>query len=76
MANNRSYILYMFAFGLLVPFLVIVVSYVSILRVVKKVLNLPFIDGKHVVCVTLCVLLRRRSAPNGVLYYLLALLIM
>ncbi|XP_046451537.1 G-protein coupled receptor 161-like [Daphnia pulex] len=36
MANNRSYILYMFAFGLLVPFLVIVVSYVSILRVVKK----------------------------------------
>ncbi|EFX80367.1 pteropsin7 [Daphnia pulex] len=36
MANNRSYILYMFAFGLFVPFLVIVVSYVSILRVVKK----------------------------------------
>ncbi|XP_046451536.1 melanopsin-like [Daphnia pulex] len=36
MANNRSYILYMFAFGLFVPFLVIICSYVSILRVVKQ----------------------------------------
>ncbi|XP_046451533.1 opsin-3-like [Daphnia pulex] len=36
MANNRSYILYMFAFGLFVPLVVIISSYVSILRVVKK----------------------------------------
>ncbi|XP_046649276.1 rhodopsin, deep-sea form-like [Daphnia pulicaria] len=36
MANNRSFILYMFAFGLFVPLVVIVVSYFSILRVVKK----------------------------------------
>ncbi|KAK4009067.1 hypothetical protein OUZ56_014207 [Daphnia magna] len=36
MDNNRSYILYMFAFGLFVPLVVIVASYVSILRVVKK----------------------------------------
>ncbi len=48
MANNRSYILYMFAFGLVVPFLVIVVSYVSILRVVKKVTRPAVaIDEKH-----------------------------
>jgi c-opsin len=38
MANNRSYILYMFAFGLFVPLVVIISSYVSILRVVKKVI--------------------------------------
>ena len=37
MDNNRSYILYMFVFGLVVPLIVIVASYVSILRVVKKV---------------------------------------
>ena len=37
MDNNRSYILYMFAFGLFVPLVVIISSYVSILRVVKKV---------------------------------------
>ncbi|XP_032798053.2 melanopsin [Daphnia magna] len=36
MDNNRLYILYMFAFGLFVPLAVIVVSYVSILRVVRK----------------------------------------
>ncbi|XP_057376042.1 rhodopsin-like [Daphnia carinata] len=36
MDNNRLYILYMFAFGLFVPLAIIVVSYVSILRVVKK----------------------------------------
>jgi c-opsin len=39
MANNRSYILYMFAFGLFVPLVVIISSYVSILRVVKKVID-------------------------------------
>jgi hypothetical protein len=38
MDNNRSYILYMFTFGLFVPMIVIVVSYLSILRVVKKVI--------------------------------------
>jgi hypothetical protein len=38
MANNRSYILYMFTFGLLVPLVVIICSYVSILRVVKQVI--------------------------------------
>jgi hypothetical protein len=38
MANNRSYILYMFAFGLFVPLVVIICSYVSILRVVKQVI--------------------------------------
>lgn len=37
MDNNRSYILYMFAMGLIVPLVVIVVSYASILRVVRKV---------------------------------------
>uniref|UniRef100_A0A0P6GDV1 Putative Gpcr rhodopsin family n=1 Tax=Daphnia magna TaxID=35525 RepID=A0A0P6GDV1_9CRUS len=36
MDNNRLYIVYMFAFGLFVPLAVIVVSYVSILRVVRK----------------------------------------
>ncbi|EFX80365.1 pteropsin6 [Daphnia pulex] len=36
MANNRSYILYMFTFGLFVPMVVIICSYVSILRVVRK----------------------------------------
>ncbi|XP_057376040.1 rhodopsin-like [Daphnia carinata] len=36
MDNNRSYIFYMFALGLFVPLIVIVASYVSILRVVKK----------------------------------------
>ncbi|XP_045029547.1 melanopsin isoform X1 [Daphnia magna] len=36
MDNNRLYIVYMFAFGLFVPLAVIVISYVSILRVVKK----------------------------------------
>ncbi len=55
MANNRSFILYMFAFGLFVPLVVIVVSYFSILRVVKKV-NRPasaIIDRKIIVyCVT------------------------
>ena len=40
MDNNRSYILYMFTFGLFVPMIVIVVSYLSILRVVKKVIVL------------------------------------
>jgi ABC-type glycerol-3-phosphate transport system permease component len=51
MANNRSFILYMFAFGLFVPLVVIVVSYFSILRVVKKV-NRPaaaIIDRKIIV---------------------------
>ncbi len=55
MANNRSYILYMFAFGLVVPLVVIVVSYVSILRVVKKVTRPAAVGGKNKVCVTLCV---------------------
>ncbi|KAI9554586.1 pteropsin8 [Daphnia sinensis] len=36
MDNNRSYIFYMFALGLFVPLVIIVASYVSILRVVKK----------------------------------------
>ena len=40
MDNNRSYILYMFTFGLFVPLVAIVVSYLSILRVVKKVIVL------------------------------------
>lgn len=35
--NNAMYVLYMFAMGLVVPLLVIVGSYASILRVVKKV---------------------------------------
>jgi hypothetical protein len=54
MANNRSYIFYMFAFGLVVPFLVIVVSYVSILRVVKKVTRPAVIDEKHVLRYLVC----------------------
>ncbi|KAI9554587.1 pteropsin7 [Daphnia sinensis] len=36
MDNNRLYIVYMFTFGLFVPLAIIVVSYVSILRVVRK----------------------------------------
>nr|CAH0099475.1 unnamed protein product [Daphnia galeata] len=54
MDNNRSYILYMFSFGLVVPFVVIVASYVSILRVVKKGRNVsPSYtgDGYVVSCV-------------------------
>ncbi|EFX89511.1 pteropsin9 [Daphnia pulex] len=34
--NNRSYILYMFCMGLVVPLAVIIISYVRILRVVQK----------------------------------------
>lgn len=37
MNNNRSYILYMFCMGLVVPLAVIIISYVRILRVVQKV---------------------------------------
>lgn len=55
MANHRPYILCMFAFGLVVPFLVIVVSYVSILRVVKKVTRPAVIDEKHSLRYLLCV---------------------
>ena len=37
MDKIRSYILYKFAFGLFVPLVAIICSYVSILRVVQKV---------------------------------------
>ena len=39
MDNNGSYILYMFALGLIVPLVAIVASYASILRVVHKVID-------------------------------------
>ncbi len=37
--SNQSYIFYMFTFGLIVPMIVIFVSYFNILRAVRKVKN-------------------------------------